>query len=213
MPGISKNLPVPYFIQPTGNTCQSTVLKMMATYLEQNVVLQSTGAANRAIGDIWTDINRDPRRPDRVAQNAHANMKWWLERHFPSLRFVYLRTAREDQALVEIVRFIDRGFPVLVSVSHARSSGHIILVTGYANYTPDLSGADFELIVHDPYGRFDPWLLSKMFGSNRWTGGSSLMGGGQLGPGRMNRLPIPAVGRRAQGSGPVGNYILLSVSR
>ena len=35
-------LPVPYFTQPTGITCQSTCLKMIATYLEQSVVRQST---------------------------------------------------------------------------------------------------------------------------------------------------------------------------
>ena len=57
---------MPYFAQPTGVTCQSTVLKMIATYLEQNVVYQSTGAADRAIQDIWKDINEGPNRPVAV---------------------------------------------------------------------------------------------------------------------------------------------------
>jgi hypothetical protein len=60
MTGRSKILDVPYFTQPTGVTCQSTVLKMMATFLEQNVVLASTGAAQRNILDIWKDVNEDP---------------------------------------------------------------------------------------------------------------------------------------------------------
>ena len=38
MAGLSKNLSVPYFTQPTPITCQSTVLKMMSSYLEQHVV-------------------------------------------------------------------------------------------------------------------------------------------------------------------------------
>jgi hypothetical protein len=212
MPGLNKTLPVPYFTQPTSNTCQSTVLKMMAAYIEQNVVLQSTGAAARTIPDIWKDINEDPKRPVKV-RNAHANMKWWLEHHFPSVRFAYIQTNQEDRAVESIVRFIDGGFPVLVSVSHERVKGHIILVTGYANYTPVMSSEDFELIVHDPYGRFDPSLLSTVFGSNRWTGGASLMSGGQTGPGRSNRLPLPAASRRRVGDSQAGTYFLLSASR
>src|SRR2546425_9228731 len=88
MSGRSRVVPVPYFAQPTGITCQSTCLKMMATYLEQSVVMQSTGAADRDILEIWKDINEDPKRPVKV-RNAHKNMKWWLGRHFPTLIFDY----------------------------------------------------------------------------------------------------------------------------
>jgi hypothetical protein len=212
MAGLSKTLPVPYFTQPTGITCQSTVLKMMAAYIEQNVVLQSTGAGDRAIPDIWKDINEDPKRPVKT-RNAHANMKWWLERHFPSVPFQYLHTDREDRAIEAIIRFIDRGFPVLVSVSHERVKGHIILVTGYANYVPNVSSAEFELIVHDPYGRFDPSLLSNVFGVKRWTGGASLMSGGELGPGRSNRIRVTGASRHREGDKQSGSYFLLSGSR
>jgi hypothetical protein len=212
MRGRSRSLHVPYFTQPTSITCQSTVLKMMAAYIEQNVSFQSTGAAAREIGDIWKDINENPRRPS-TARNAHVNMKWWLESHFPSIRFEYVQTNREDQALETIVRFIDRGFPVLVSVSHAQVAGHIVLVTGYANYEPGVSSSEFELIVHDPYGRFDPSLLSNLFGNKRWRGGASLMGGGQTGPGSGNRLPISAVGRQRTGDAQRGYYYLLSATR
>jgi hypothetical protein len=212
MAGVSRTLPVPYFAQPTSITCQSTVLKMMASYLEQNVVFHSTGGAARDIQDIWRDINESPKRPVQ-ARNAHLNMKWWLEQHFPSLRFEYIQTNHEDAAVEAIVRFIDRGFPVLVSVSHARVAGHIILVTGYENYTPNVSSADFALIVNDPYGRFDPSLLSTMFGTKRWTGGASLMTGGELGPGRGNRVPLPSVSRQRSGDSLAGTYFLLSGSR
>jgi len=58
MPGLGKTLPVPYFTQPTGNTCQSTVLKMMAASIEQYVILQSTGAAARTIQDILKDAEQ-----------------------------------------------------------------------------------------------------------------------------------------------------------
>jgi hypothetical protein len=209
MPAFAKTLPVPYFAQPTSITCQSTVLKMMANYIEQHVVFQSTGAADREIRSIWKDINEDPKRPTTV-RNAHANMKWWLERHFPSIRFEYIQTKREDQAVEAIVRFIDGGFPVLVSVSHERVAGHIILVIGYANYLPNVSNPDFELVVHDPYGSFDPTLLSTLFGTKRWTGGASLLEGGEAGPGRGNRLPLPSVGRKRIGDSLSGTYFLLS---
>ena len=207
-----KTLPVPYFVQPTSVTCQSTVLKMFASYLEQNVVLQSTGAADREILDIWKDVNEDPARP-HAERNAHGNMKWWLERHFPSLRFEYLQIKDPDRAIDRIVRFIDDGFPVLMSVSHARVAGHIILVTGYRNHVLQTCSGDFELVVHDPYGKFDPFLLSRLFGAKRWNGGTSQMDGSETGPGRANRLPINAVSRRRTGDARSGTYYLLSASR
>ena len=212
MIGTSRVLPVPYFAQPTGVTCQSTVLKMFATYLEDNVALQSTGAADRAIPDIWKDINQDPHRPVK-APNAHLNMKWWLEKHFPRLRFQYLHTPAEDQAQESIVRFVDGGFPVLVSVSHMNVKGHIILVTGYEDYVPNASSPDFKLVVHDPYGRFDPSLSSKQFGNRRWEGGMSLASGGESGPGMGVRLAIDAVGRHRASDAARGTWYLLSGSR
>ena|SRR2546422_6004986 len=180
MSGRSRVVPVPYFAQPTGITCQSTCLKMMATYLEQSVVMQSTGAADRDILEIWKDINEDPKRPVKV-RNAHKNMKWWLERHFPTLIFDYSQTNDEARALESMVRFIDGGFPVMVAVSHINVEGHIILVVGYDNYVPYVSSLDFKIVVHDPYGSFDPSLKSKLFGNKRWEGGRSLMSGRRAG--------------------------------
>jgi hypothetical protein len=212
MNGATRILPVPYFTQPTGITCQSTVLKMFASYLEKFVVLQSTGAGERAVQNIWRDINVDATRPSKM-RNAHANMKWWLEKHFPSLRFQYIQTRDETQAIENIVRFINGGFPVLVAVSHINVQGHIILVTGYENYIAYSSSVDFKLVVHDPYGQFDPSLKSKLFGKRRWDGGASLLGGGERAPGMGTKLPIDAVDRHRPGDANFGNYYLLSATR
>jgi hypothetical protein len=209
---MNKILPIPYYTQPTSNTCQSTVLKMFANYLESCVYLQSTGAGEREILQIWKDINEDPKRPVK-ARNAHLNMKWWLEKHFPRLRFHYVPTRDETQATESIVRFINGGFPVLMSVSHINVAGHIILVTGYEHYVPFASSMDFKLVVHDPYGRFDPSLKSKMFGKRRWDVGASLPSGGERGPGTGVRLPITGVSRRRPGDAAAGMYYLLSASR
>ena len=211
MANAERTLPVPYLTQPTPYTCQSTVLKMMAMYLEQNVVFQSTTGGSRRIVDIYKDINEGTKRPVQE-KNAHANMKWWLEQHFPSLKFQYIRTTREDKAIEGIVGFIDRGYPVLVSVSHARVKGHIILVTGYANYSPGVSDPNFELVVHDPYGEFDPVLFSKEYGEGRWNRGESRLSGDEVGPGRFNRLPLEGISRRRAGDAQSGTFVLLSVA-
>jgi hypothetical protein len=205
-------LPVPYFMQPTDNTCQSTVLKMMASYLEQSVLRQSTGAGERGILDIWKDVNESPQRPSKM-RNAHSNMKWWLEQQFPTLRFEYLTLTDEVDALEKIIGFIDARMPVLMSVSHTRVAGHIILVVGYENYMPLASTPDFDLVVHDPYGKFDPSLLSKSYGRMRWLGGSSLVGGGETGPGQSCRLSLAGVGRQRKGDSRRGTYYLLSARR
>jgi hypothetical protein len=208
----SRILQVPYLPQPTEITCQSTVLKMFAMYLGRDVTLQSTRAGNASVDQIWKAVNVDPKRPSPV-RNAHANMKWWLETQFPTLKFQYVTTRLEWEAVEQIVAFVDRGFPVLVAVSHAQVEGHIILVVGYENYRPNQSSMDFQLVVHDPYGAFDPTLRSKLFGGRRWEGGSSLMGGGDLGPGREVRLPITGVSRHRPGDKYSGTYYLLSAAR
>jgi hypothetical protein len=187
-------------------------LKMMARYLEQAVVFQSTGAGAREILDIWKDINESKERPVK-ARNAHANMKWWLERHFPSLHFDYHTIMDEIRACETVIEFINFGMPVLMSVSHARVEGHIILVVGYENYVPMMSTADFHLVVHDPYGKFDPSLLSSTYGAKRYVGGMSLMSGGQVGPGQNCPLHMTGVGRQRVGDARRGTYYLLSARR
>lgn len=210
--GISRILDVPYFVQPTGITCQSTCLKMMATYLEQSIVLRSTGGAARDIQTIWKDVNESPDRPSQ-ARNAHANLKWWLERHFPDLIFLYQTTSDEAAALERIVACIDARVPVLMSVSHARVAGHIVLVIGYEGYVRGQSSAGFNLVVHDPYGRFDPKLLSDAYGARRTEGGLSLVSGGESGPGKACRLPVTSASRQRVGDARRGTYYLLYPAR
>ena len=208
--GRSRILNVPYFAQPTYNTCQSTCLKMMASYLEQAMVFQSTGAGTREILDIWKDINESKDRPVK-ARNAHANMKWWLERHFPSLHFEYHTIMDEARACEKVIELINFGKPVLMSVSHARSDGHIILVVGYENYIPLMSTADFHLVVHDPNGKFDPSLKSSMYGDKgKRVGGKSLMSGGEAGPGQNCLLHMTGVSRQRIKDERRGTYYLLS---
>jgi hypothetical protein len=173
---------VPYLAQPDPTWCQSTVLKMIALYIEQYMLLASFGGADRAIRDISKDINTGTARPQQV-HNSLANMKWWLQSHYPILRVNYTETPREDTAIEIITRSINGGFPVLVSVSHSGTHGHIILVVGYENYRPGMSSVDFQLVVNDPYGRFDPSLAKRMFGIHRFDGGSSLASVGENRPG------------------------------
>ena len=203
-----KLLPVPYFVQPTAVTCQSTCLKMMSVYLERSVLLQSTGAEFIDIGQIWKEVNTGKGRPS-LMQNAHANFKWWLEQRFPRLRFDYAQTTSEADAAARIVRSIDREMPVLMSVSHAHVAGHIVLVVGYEGHQANMSSEGFKVVVHDPYGRFDPMLLSNLYGKERLTGGRSLMSGSESGPGQGCRLPITAVSRRRTGDSRSGTYYLL----
>ncbi len=208
----SRILDVPYFVQPTPITCQSTCLKMMASYLERQVLLQSTLGAAEEIESIWKDINESKDRPSKD-RNAHANMKWWLQQHYPTIKFQYFVLKDEALALERIVQFIDGGMPVLVSVSHARVAGHIVLVVGYEGYEARLSSPTFQLVVHDPYGRFDPSLLSQAFGKKRWEGGMSTASGGSTGPGQNCHLALTAVSRQRRSDERWGTYYLLSGTR
>jgi hypothetical protein len=50
--GTTKILLVPYLAQPDPTWCQSTVLKMIALYIEQYMLLASFARGDRAIRDI-----------------------------------------------------------------------------------------------------------------------------------------------------------------
>lgn len=213
MGGRSRQLPVPYFTQPTDNTCQSTVLKMFATYLEQSVLKMSGGAESLRPVDIYKTINHDPKRPNKKFTNAHANMKWWLEDRFPTLNFQYVTTGLEWEAIDRIVGFIDSGFPVLVAVSHANVEGHIVLVIGYEGYHENQSSLDFKLIMHDPYGAFDPSLKSKVWGKQRFDRGMCLQSGGEIGPGTAVKVDPSAASRQRKGDKYLGTYYLISVGK
>jgi len=213
MAGHAKLLKVPYFTQPTDNTCQSTALKMFATYLEREILQKDAGAADLRPVDIYKTINTDPKRPNKKFTNAHANIRWWLEQRFPDLFFYYITTALEEEAIDDIVGFIDSGFPVLVAVSHANVEGHIILVIGYEGYQPNTSSLDFKLVIHDPYGAFDPSLLSKAYGKQRYDRGMCLQSGGEIGPGTAVRLDPLAASRQRKGDAYKGTFYLISASK
>ena len=202
-----------YYTQPTGSTCQSTCLKMMASYLEESNGLPGTFAEQLSPVDIHRMINEDPDRPDRKAANSHKNMIWWLQNQFPNLKFKEVFFTDETRATESIVNSIDRDSPVMVGVSHARVEGHIILVIGYVNYYPLQCGPDSGFVVHDPYGSFDPTLLSKLYGAQRYSGGASLMAGGENGPGKAVVVPIQSLSRQRKGDKALGMYSLISVDR
>jgi hypothetical protein len=209
--GRSKILPVPYYAQPTDTSCQGTVLKMMATYLERKLAFQ-IGASMFQPVDIKTTINTDPNRPILTGVNHHENLRWWLEQKFPTLKAIKLSTPVVSDATDFFVRQIDLGMPVLCSVTHANNnSGHIILVVGFENQRDGMSSMDFQLVAHDPYGAYDPGLNSTMYGSKRWSGGSSLMSGGEAAPGRNVRIPISAPSRQHSGAHSYGQWLLSSV--
>ena len=213
MAGRSKILSVDFFTQPTGNTCQSTCLKMMSSYLEGSDGFNPSPADQLNPVDIYQTINHDSGRPDKVSTNSHQNMIWWLKERFPSLKFKEVITKDETQATEIIVNSIDRDSPVMVGVSHARVPGHIILVIGYMNYRPFQCSADFAVVAHDPYGKFDPSLSSKLYGARRFDGGASLMTGGEVGPGKSVVLPITGVSRHRSNDASRGNYFLIFVDR
>ena len=226
---LSKELAVPYFVQPTGITCQSTCLKMMGAFLEQQEAGDSDSVriiCKLPIQGIWEDLNAprgEDQRPSKL-RNAHINLKWWLEQRFRRIKFDYSTVSWPSIALERIVRFINGGLPVLVSVSHSRVEGHIVLVVGYQDYFPasaDPSSA--KLVVHDPYGRFDPLLAdspaSTSFPANAWGNqpgggrfcrGYSLAAGGEIGPGMNCLLPVTALCRRRASDAHYGCYYLLS---
>ncbi len=216
MGGRTKILRVDYYAQPTGTTCQSTCLKMMTSYLEGGGVFGGGGSGQAATlnpVDIYKTINEDSSRPDTKYTNSHKNMMWWLQNHFPNLKFKEVFYKDATQAAESIVSSIDRDSPVMVGVSHARVEGHIILVIGYVNYYPLQCGPDSGFVVHDPYGKFDPTLLSSLYGAQRFSGGASLMMGGEIGPGRAVVVPIQSLSRQRSGDSVFGMFSLISVDR
>lgn len=206
--GTSRVLPVPYLAQPTDTTCQATVLKMMAMYLERVSPPSSPNAAMLDIPAIKTEINSGQGRPNTKDQNAHENFKWWLQRRFPKLKFD-LSWVYEEMATRKLVEYINSGSPVLMAVSHT-VDGHIMLAIGYENYVAGVSSEDFHVIMHDPYGAFHPTLHSKNYGKDRFVGGMSLASGGEIGPGQSCRLPITAASRQKKGDRAFGLFTLLA---
>ena len=136
-----------------------------------------------------------------------------LQERFPTLNFQSVTTALEWEAIDSIVGFIDSGFPVLVAVSHANVEGHIVLVLGYESCLENASSMDLRLVVHDPYRAFDPSLLSKAYGKQRFDRGMCMQSGGEMGPGTAVRVDPVAASRQRKGDKYKGTFYLISASR
>lgn len=153
---------------------------MFAKYMARKSFFSSSGA-EQSIEQIWNEINTGKDRPVMM-RNSYQNMKWWLEKYFPWIEFQVKETKIIDTAVNHVMKCINAGYPVMVSTNHSRTSGHIILVVGYLQEAFNIKQVKF--VCHDPYGKFDPQLLSETFGKKRFEGGMSLTGGDQQGPGR-----------------------------
>jgi peptidase C39-like protein len=204
-----RTLAVPYLTQPTSNTCQSTCLKMYGLYLARHLAM-STPVEGMSILDIWSQINESKDRPSKE-RNSYTNMVWWLKKNFPSYEFSVDDTRNPDDAMAHVVDRIDAGFPVMVSTNHSNTSGHIILVVGYEGAEKSQCSM-VKFVCHDPYGKFNPKLGSKLHGKKRFTGGSSLMGGGEVGPGKGVVYDHDGIRRIRSDKHSNGTYFLISGS-
>lgn len=199
-------LPVPYLIQPTPITCQSTCLKMFGMYLESRLAMSSPGP-NQSIQEIWAEINTGTARPVK-ARNAYANMSWWLERYFAPERFHVIATSSVDVAATQVVAKLDNGWPIMVSTNHDRTKGHIILVIGYQS--DGLVSGEVHFICHDPYGKFDPQLSSKQYGKRRFDGAASLPNSGEDGPGNAVLYDYQGIQRIREDRHSAGKFFLIT---
>ena len=202
-----KILDVPYFVQPTPITCQATCLKMFASYLARRSATSNPGAS-ASIQEIWQEINTGFARP-YPGRNSYRNMRWWLEQYFPSRRFEVASASDVASATRLLTDKVNLGYPVMVSTNHARTSGHIVLVVGYLGPHQFESG-DIHFVCHDPYGKFDPQLLSKDYGRNRFSGGRSLLTGGESGPGKSVVYDIEGVRRSRKDKHSAGMFYMIS---
>lgn len=200
-------LRVPYLTQPTSNTCQSTCLKMFGLYLAARSRMSSP-VEGMAITDIWKQINTGDERPSRL-RNSYENMVWWLGNQFPQYQFSVESTRNTDEALMRVVDRIDAGFPLMVSTNHSNTAGHIILVIGYSGAQPGQCSR-LKVLCHDPYGKFNPQLGSKLWGTRRYEGGSSLMEGGEVGPGKAVWYDHSGIRRIRSDKHSNGTYFMIS---
>lgn len=209
MAGLTKLLPVPYYVQVSPVHCQATVIKMYAQYLDMHK-LPGGSYGSLPVQQIWDDINV-PGKPDKRAnkklKNAHANIKQWLEERY-SLLLQWTYTKDPQLALERIVSTINKGYPVMAGVSHERVEGHIVLIVGYvpdaitmkvassSNAQSVMVDRSHKVIVHDPYGAFHPALKSELHGKKRFEGMSCLVGGGESGAGMAVELSLYDVSRQ-----------------
>jgi hypothetical protein len=104
-----KILNVPYLMQPTSNTCQSTCLKMYAHYLASKIAISSI-VHGLLITDIWKEINESEDRPSQL-RNPYENMVWWFNKYFPHYSFAVKDTRNTDEAMSHVVGKINLRIP------------------------------------------------------------------------------------------------------
>lgn len=200
----SKVLPVPYKVQPTSYTCQSTCLKMMGIY-EGFPLIDS-----KEIKSIYKEVNESPTRPDKVHKNSWKNITWWLNDNVNSSQYSLAKTNDEVEAIEYLVKKIDAGHPVILSTNNTRTSGHIVLIVGYENYVAGQSTEDMKFICHDPYGEFFPELHSTYYGQERYRFGSSLPDGSENGVGKGVKISPNNLKRYRDDSHHSGYYVMIS---
>src|SRR6266550_4291803 len=72
------------------------------------------------------------------------------------------------------------------------------------------NGYPVKFVCHDPYGKFNPGLKSKLFGKRRFDTGMSLATGGEIGPGKGLRYDYDAIRRVRNDKHSSGTYFLVS---
>jgi len=144
-------LRVPYFPQYNRRTCQSAAIKMFAEYLIKEKRARPSKSVDLSVKGI--------RKKLKKMGNPLSHQNWvnWFNLVF-KLRMKKLYTHHEFTAVDFLINHIDRGYPVIASVSHSNSGGHIILVYGYEQEMRNnwVEHPKTIFYIHDPMGRYDP---------------------------------------------------------
>lgn len=147
-----KILDVPYFPQYNIRTCQTAVLKMFAEYLIRKKGAIPDASKNLSIDGIRAELE------SMGEPKLHDNWVKWIKETF-GLNAEKFYSFDKNKSIDFIIRHINKGYPVIASVSHANNSnGHVILVVGYEQekQTGWEKFPDTTFFIHDPYGRYDP---------------------------------------------------------
>jgi len=145
---------------------------MYALYMERWLKVCSV-----ATGKSISDIHKE------VPNNTHQSFVEWLDKYFAPYSFARFQYSKAQDAAEKVKFSINRGFPLLISTNHVRTSGHIILAIGYISDASPTGNGQIDFVCHDPYGKFNPELKSDLYGKRRLEGGACLVTGGEQGPG------------------------------
>lgn len=194
-----KILDVPYYIQPTDYTCQSTVCKMVVEYLLPKGSKERSLISVIEETEIYNLINYDSNRPNKTTTNSWANMIWWMQKHV-IYKFQDIYPTDNWSAINALKKSINNFYPVIIGVTHSRNiGGHVILVVGYKE-TQIVIGNLTTVITttfycHDPYGHYFKTGRQddNQYGLKRSV--MNLVGGGQSGAGAFVLYSLDGVKR------------------